>query len=244
MISVYMRFLFIIALTACSPARISGTVVDGTGQPISGVSVSIDGTAVSASTAENGQYALDFTPGDQVIKITHPRYFERIHTIHLSEQKPHTLKPTVLVKKPTEDGLFVLKMDSPIPLGVGSLTRDTQRQGPAKKRRFCLDKDKSKPNALSAGPARFADKNARPWRLFKLDGEGCAYRDARDSQGRWVVEYRERPDLVQQDSEDGIALHDVELDKGEYFIADWAGFFVAQPDDAARYTGRWIRVDD
>ncbi len=239
-----MRFPYLLLLTACDPEQINGSVIDGSGQPIDGVSVSIEGTSFETTTNNNGSFSLDFTPGEKSITIHHPNFFDRVLTIDLTDSKSKTLKPTVLVKNPTEDGLFVLHNDALMSLGEGILMRDTQRLGPAKKRRFCLDKEKSKPNAVPAGSTRLADKNARPWRLFKLDGDGCAYRDAKDARGRWVVEYRERPTLGQQRRDDGIALHDVTLGKGEYFIADWAGFFVPEPENEGRYSGRWIRVED
>ena len=239
-----MRFLCLSFVIACQPSQISGTVLDSAGNGVSGVTVSIEGTNSTDVTTADGVYQLDLRAGEVIINVQHPDFFSRIHTIQIDESAPRQLKPTVLVRKPADNGLFVLQDASLLPLRLGSLTRDTQTKGPAKKRRFCLDRTKSEATPLPVGRARLADKNASPWRLFRLDGDGCAYRDARDSNGRWVVEYRDRPDLVQQSRDDGIALHDVQLAKGEYFIADWAGFFVAEPDNDGRYTGRWIQVDN
>ena len=141
MISKGMRISVLIWLAACSQAHINGSVVDSSGQALAGVTVRIAGTEFQAKTGPKGEFVLDYTPGDLIVTIEHPGYFERVHSVRLVESKSHTLKPTVLVQKPISDGLFIINDSTVVALNPGRLTRNTERAGAAKKRRFCLNRD-------------------------------------------------------------------------------------------------------
>ena len=242
-IPVGMKTPLLMLLSACAQLSVDGEVVDATGAPVSDVQIAVQHTACAATTTRTGRFSLACEPGKLDLSFSHPEFFSHQIAVTTLPRAAQTLPKTTLVRRPTKAGLYIFDNDRYISLSTGMLRRDTQTKGAAKRRSYCLDRSASTPNATATGPARFADKNAKPWRLFRLDAQGCAYRDARDAKGRWVVEYRDRPALSREASGDGMAIVEGQLDKGDYFLADWSGFFVEDAPDQGRYTGRWIRVD-
>jgi hypothetical protein len=230
-------------ISACTHPSIEGVVVDATDTPLSAVSVTVNRADCSAVSNAAGRFSLACNSGALELTLTHPEFFTKQLSLTAAEGDTRRLPKTTLVRIPKEDGLFIFKDKQYIGLDGGVLKRDTETRGTAKRRSYCLDRSLSTANPIAAGRTRFADRNAKPWRLFKLDALGCAYRDARDAKGRWVVEYRDRPALSRETGDDGMAILEGTLDEGEYFVADWGGFFVADPPGEGHYTGRWIRVD-
>jgi hypothetical protein len=230
-------------ISACTHPTIEGVVVDAAGQPLSTVNVTVSRADCSDVSNAEGHFSLTCKSSALALTLTHPEFFTKKLSLVAPEGATHRLPKTTLVRIPKADGLFIFKDQQYIGLDGGVLKRNTETQGTAKRRSYCLDRSLSTANPIAAGRTRFADKNAKPWRLFKLDALGCAYRDARDTKGRWVVEYRDRPALSRETADDGLAILEGTLDEGEYFVADWGGFFVADPPGKGHYTGRWIRVD-
>jgi len=222
---------------------VEGLVVDAKGQPIEGVNIGTGKTQCDGKTTSNGRFSLRCGSALNGLVFSHSDYFQQTIPLEREQEKHPRVPTTTLVQIPRTDGLFFFKDKRFVDLKDGSLFRTTQQQGQAKRRRYCVDKEASTPNPIKAGMTRFADKNAPPWRLFRLDEAGCAYRDAKDTEGRWVVEYKNRPTLARDAMDDGLVIIEGTLDIGEYFLADWSGFFVPTPTEDAHYSGRWIRVD-
>jgi hypothetical protein len=242
-IVIRMGSFLLTVLAGCSTMTVEGLVVDGSGEALSKATVKANGTDCSAVTSDQGVFSLACEPGSLTLTIAHSTYFTHTAEMSAMERRSYSLPKTTLIKKPKEDGLYVFKNDAYIGLDSGRLKRSMTTSGPAKARTYCLDRETSAPNSIPAGTTRFVDHNADSWRLFRLDAQGCAYRDARDENGRWNVEYRDRPQLEREDIDDGMAILKGSLPKGEYFVADWGGFFVADPSEAGSYSGRWLRVD-
>ena len=127
-------------------------------------------------------------------------------------------------------------------LEPGHLTREHQGKGMKKTRAYCLNKAKSQPNKVTPGMTPFLDYQAKTWRPFQLDAAGCAYRDARNERGSWVVEYREKPSFNEKKLSDTMKIARIQLAPGDYFIADWKGFFQASEDSDNMYGGYWLTV--
>ena len=67
-------------------------------------------------------------------------------------------------------------------------------------------------------------------------------KDTKDSKHRWTVTYREKPEIQETEINRGKKVVTIDLPAGEYFIADWQGFF--QPIRKAKlaYSGHWLKV--
>lgn len=135
-------------------------------------------------------------------------------------------------------------------------------------RAWCLDPDRGHPVALPPGPRTFLDDGDARWRPFRLDPEGCAWRERRDADERWVVVWREGLAQSRDRLPDGRHRYELDLPAGDWFLADWdRGFFtpapslpaeVDAPTDAASadaadvpdtppgtaFTGAWLKVGD
>lgn len=76
-------------------ARVTGTVTDAaTGQPLSGVNVSVLNTGISAITGADGQYILaGITPGDVVIEAAKSGYDSSQTAVHLDANETLLLSP-------------------------------------------------------------------------------------------------------------------------------------------------------
>ena len=102
------------------------------------------------------------------------------------EREAATLMPTTtLIRTPKDSGLYVLKGADVLPLPTARLKRETKTIEGTKRRRYCITGPRGKALPVPAGDTQFLDVNAAPWRLFKLDVDGCAYKDAKDTKGRW-----------------------------------------------------------
>src|ERR1700674_1243243 len=58
-----------LALTACGRAAVTGQVLDVFGKPVSGAAITVDGTAFSAMSDDNGRYEIQYVPGQFKIHI-------------------------------------------------------------------------------------------------------------------------------------------------------------------------------
>ena len=173
--------------------RIEGQVVDNAGQGIQGATVSAEGIAQSVFTDATGRYVMELPPGQQNLTFTHPAYFSQAEAIHVAPDEATALPRRTLIKTPDGDGLHVLSGAEVLPLPAARLKRQTRTADGAKLRSYCIAGPKSSTASIPAGQTQFVDMSSSSWRLFKLDSDGCAYRDEKDSNGRWVVRYRSKP---------------------------------------------------
>ena len=82
------------------------------------------------------------------------------------------------------------------------------------------------------------------WRMFRMDNDGCAYRDAKTREGHWVVEHQQQPEVDSAALNKSATMHQLSLDPGHYFVAHWAGFFAPTEGNPEAYTGHWIHLTD
>ena len=127
----------------------------------------------------------------------------------------------------------------------GFLERVLDKDGPLTRRSMCLNPERGEPNELAAGTHAMFDYEHPGWRPFKLDADGCAYRDTKDADHKWTVNYREKAATETREVNRGKTIALIELKPGDYFIANWdKGFFnaVDLKTDRHSYSGHWIRV--
>jgi hypothetical protein len=232
----------LVIVVGCGNTAIEGTLVDVQGNGIDGAMVTAVGTQCSAVTDQKGAYDLTCAAGTHKLVMSKQGYLTEELMVEAPERKRYSGGNTILVKIPEDKGLFIFSKSAYQAMQRGRLTRQLSGKGMKKKRAYCLDKDTSQPNAIAPGVVPFFDNDAPGWRPFRLDAQGCAYRDARNERGSWVVEYREKPNLEEQKLSDTMKLSRLQLTPGDYFIADWRGFFVANAEDPLAYGGYWVTV--
>ncbi len=238
-----MRTALLMCTLSCASPRIEGQVVDNAGQGIQGVTVSAEDIAQSVLTDANGRYVMELPPGQQNLTFSHPAYFSQAEALHVAPDEATALPRRTLIKTPDGGGLHVLSGAEVLPLPAARLKRETRTADGSKLRSYCVAGPKSSTASIPAGQAQFVDMSSSSWRLFKLDSDGCAYRDQKDSNGRWVVRYRNKPTVKPIPSQAKAAFAAATLEEGTYFVADWGGFFVPDPEEPDHYTGRLLRID-
>ena len=241
---ILMNWTLLAFLSACSTTSVEGLVMDSTGAPIQGATVSRRTSDCSTLTKKDGRFDLRCEAGTWDIFIHHPSYFSAAETIDVPEGSRTALERHTLIQIPETDGLHLLREASFVPLEPSSLERSASVTGEAKRRSFCVDRDRSTPNIVSSGALRILDRTTMPWRMFRMDPKGCAYRDSRNQEGRWVVEHRDRATVSHEPEVNGNRIHQVNVESGGYFIAEWAGFFVPTAPKASTYKGYWVQVKD
>jgi hypothetical protein len=238
-----MRLAIPMCMFSCASPQIEGRVVDGLGQEIAGAQISAPGVEMPAQTDDAGRFVLAISPGPQHLTINHPDYFSLSVAVEVAREDATLMPTTTLIKAPKDSGLYVLNGADVLSLPTARLKRETKTLEGTKRRRYCITAPRGEALPVPPGETQFLDLNAAPWRLFKLDVDGCAYKDAKDTNGRWVVQYRDKPAVTQTRTSGQAAFSAATLDEGAYFVADWGGFFVTDPDSEEHYTGRLIRVD-
>lgn len=229
----------------CGQMAIDGEVVTVTGEPAVGARVTAIGSTCAAEVGEDGRFALPCVPGSYKLAITRDGYIQLDQDVEATERKRYDLGKLVMVAIPPANGLFWFKDNAYQAMSPGLLDRSIENaDGGTKDRRYCLDRDASQANELAVGTHAFFDNHSPGWRPFRLDEQGCAYRDRQDSRGRWEVVYKEKPPYEERTLEAGRKIAAMELQPGEYFIADWdQGFFTpVETEGGKRYSGAWLVV--
>mgnify|MGYP000868100434 CR=1 FL=1 len=236
-------FTLLPALAACGQMAIDGQVLTVTGEPASQARVSLIGSPCTTVTDAEGRFSLPCQPGSYSMVITKEGFVELKDQVEATELKRYDLGEKRMIAIPGSEGLFLLRDHQYLALERSYLHR-TIDDGSVRTRSWCLDRTTGKPATIPAGVHAFFDNKAPEWRPFRLDADGCAYRDRRDSSARWEVIYRERPESREELLQVGRKIILMDLPEGEYFLADWdQGFFTADANDAKRYTGSWLQVE-
>jgi hypothetical protein len=241
---------------------IDGTVVDADGQPIEGATVSampattattdadgnvtVDGVGriCQGRTDATGTFSLACPPNTYDVVVSAEGYTSEELQVEAPERKRYDVGKQLLVKVPEAKGLFLKQGTAYAEMAPGRLLRATEKKDGLLHRRFCLDEAGGGPTELAAGVHALFDHEHPGWRPFRLDAEGCAYRDTKDDKHRWTVQYREKAAYQTRELNRGRTIALMELPAGDYFIADWKGFFQKSADKTAgeAYTGYWLKV--
>ena len=229
----------------CGTTTLSGTVIDASDVPIGGVVVRAEADPeCNTKTNDAGIFTLECAPGDWTVLFEHLDHLSVVRTATLNLGDRVELTRTILQAIPTEPGLHILVNNRFELLPSASLTRTTINTGTAKQRAFCVDSETAAPFAAGRAGTVTMLANVPPnWRAFRMDQHGCAYRDAKTAEGQWMIDHQERPALHTDRKQTGVVLTTWEAAGGDYFLADWAGFFVPVAPDTDSYSGRWIRFD-
>lgn len=235
-------------LTACSGTSVAGKVTDVTGTPLVGAMVTIIGTNCQTLTDDEGAFDLSCKSGEYEVAIGNTHYVSKTLEVSAVDAMRYDLGKVVLIRIPEGEGLFLFdgseytRME-PSYLQKFSTTNPVERA-------FCIDRKTAVPHRQKPGRVPLFDKAYGDWRPWKLDAKGCAYRSRRDG-GQWQETYADRAKLTEQRLEFDKTVVLMEVERGEYFIADWSnGWFVQsaasrkeKSPEAKRYSGFYIKVD-
>jgi hypothetical protein len=224
--------------------KIMGQVQDRTGSGIAGATVTAAETPCSSISAADGHYSLSCETGQHRLVISKPGHLTAEVHVGADEKQDYTAPTARLLRIPESPGLYWLTEEGYASLKPTHLVENVSGKGRKKKRAYCLDSEQSERNRSSSLSLSFLDREAAGWRLVRLDAEGCAYRDSRNQRGSWVADYLDKPKLQTQKISAQVQLKEAELPAGEYFVADWRGFFVAtEAPGEKHFGGAWITVE-
>ncbi len=229
-------------LGACGGMAIDGQVVDANGAAMADVSVTAFGHPCQTRTDAEGKFALECVPGEHRVVIGAEGYVPVEEDISAPERQRYEMGKKILIKIPEDKGIFLFRGGTYASLTDGRLSRRLEKSGKETLRAFCLDLEQSEPNELGAGVHNFFDHEHIGWRPFKLDEDGCAYRDRKNEKHQWTVEYREKAQFEEISLDRNKTIARIAFEPGDYFIADWKGFFTAPEGEKHTYTGHWIQV--
>lgn len=269
-------------LGGCESPTARGRVTDEAGRPLAAVTVSAEGC--TTTTDLEGAYALRCPAGPHTLRFQREGSRPALLGVTMEAEVETVIETTVLLTIPAEKGLYWLAPDGWATVPEARLVRVERREGKDTHRAYCMAPSSDAPvmeatvmeAAVTVGPGRITlfDQQHPGWRPFRLDAEGCAWRDTRSAREQWSVDYRGRVPLLELDdtraargpaegaeptapTEAGVEppaeggatepqgrLVALDVEEGDYFFADWRGFFVATPDSAhpPTYGGAWLRV--
>ena len=230
---------------ACTSTTVTGVVMDAQSDPVPAVDIIADvGDDCRTQTDASGSFFLECPPGDWELTATHQGYLHARRSIAVASGTQQNLEPIRLLKIPSGNELHVLLAGTFIALEQTTLQRSTAVTGNAKARDFCVTPDQS-PTITVPASADVTMLSIAPvdWRPFRMDAEGCAYRDEKTTEGQWVINHQDRPEVRRVPEHTNAIVSRWSANAGDYFVAEWAGFFVPTAPKAQTYSGWWLRVD-
>lgn len=91
-----------------SGGSISGKVLDGFNEPVSGVEVDVIGTQYSCVTGDDGSYRISYDPGITKLSFTKPGYTKSVTTLNTPEITDVDLKTVTLWRYPKSGGMHFM----------------------------------------------------------------------------------------------------------------------------------------
>ena len=237
-----MFFSLWIGLAGCGDSPLKGQVVNVTGQGIAGVNVQVADSTCATQSDTNGEYTLKCLPSAWTIQFSKEGFVPSQVVFDATKEGAGEIPSQKMIAVPPEQGLFIEKDGAYHSLPTGTLTRSMQKSVGQLERRYCLQTTEKVPMELPTTMDVY-DHGSKPWRLFLLNEDRCAYTDTRSASGRWSVGYRNKPQVRVQELGSNLSLTQADLEPGQYFIAYWDGFFVQTDDDSPQYSGYWFQVE-
>ncbi len=214
--------MWIALLAGCSNPTVTGKVVDGAGQPVDGATIMAAGTLCQTETDAEGSFSLPCAKGDHLITVLQGGYFSQ--EIEVAEHEgAHEIGAVRLINEPPGEGFFIFSDAAHTRLQAGYARRDNPKD--KTKRVFVIDRESPKVNTVKAGEVQLFDYNYNDWKMLTADPKGRIYQNHKNKKGHWELDYAKFPEERKDTLEPGKILVTLQLDPGEYFIADWMGGF-------------------
>jgi len=110
------KFLLMVIITitlfSCKRTAIEGVVKDGFGNPIKDVVVSIDGTQFTSKTDDNGEYSVEYVPGDIKVNISKVGYTDTSFNLKIATETTYPIATATVYEIPKEKGVWVMDYGS------------------------------------------------------------------------------------------------------------------------------------
>ena len=229
----------------CTSTTVTGEVTNAQSGPVGAVDIIANiGDDCRTQTDSSGSFQLECAPGDWELTASHPGFLHERRRITVASGTHERIEPIQLLRIPTRDGLHVLRDGAFVPLEKATLRRSTAVAGNAKTRDFCITPDQSPTATLTAsGDVTMLSNGPIDWRPFRMDADGCAYRDEKTAEGQWVINHQDRPAVRGVPEHTNAIVSRWPAKTGDYFIAEWSGFFVPTAPKSQTYSGWWLRID-
>jgi hypothetical protein len=162
-----------VSLCACAGPRVEGVVRSCSGEPLPGVSVSIEGAESVATTDNDGRFRLDAPDGPQTLRYSRSGYTSEVARVTLAPGESLPAAQVVLYPVPPEGkaGAVWAGASGATPLPRASL--ESRSQGSASKRTeewvVAQPPDPSALPEIPAGPATFVVRVTSEPVLLRLD---------------------------------------------------------------------------
>lgn len=162
-----------VSLCACSGPRIEGVVRTCGGAPLPGVSVSVEGAEVVATTDNEGRYRLDAPGGPATLRYARTGFTSELLRLTLAPGQGFEATEVVLYPVPPEGpgGAVWASASGSTPLPRASLERRRQGSAPKLTEEWVVASpaDRGALPALPAGSATFVVRAASEPILLRLD---------------------------------------------------------------------------
>jgi hypothetical protein len=197
--------------------RVEGTVEIVGRSDHAGIAVRSENGNCNALTDANGAFAMDCRRGPMNVdvQLDSMPHFPLATTVDVP-MAPFSIGTWALTPQPESDGLWWASDQ-----GVLALPRThLVRAGEQGEKSYCLDVNtQTDDKTVSPGSVFFIDQHAPPWKLFRLDDDGCAQR-WRWHAGDWRVTASDAPEATVEHLPNAL-VHHFALPAGQYFVADW-----------------------
>jgi hypothetical protein len=177
------RTLFVLALSvnllACEKARIEGTVVDASERPLTGVTVSIDGSDFSDTTDEDGGYSLQYVPGDIKVNLSKQGYSSASFKLNLAVESVYPAARIDLFEIPKEQGMFLISNQGYINVSRSVINVLEEDRGFSWNKPGIVNTysfEKCSVPRVPQGKVRFIDTDEVDQTLLRADSEGLLFR--------------------------------------------------------------------
>lgn len=233
-----MRFCIFLWLLGCGRPTVSGRVLNVSGQPIAGATVTnTTGALCSTDTIEDGSFGLTCPGSDLRLAVVLDGWFSE--EVAATGEGDRSVADVHLLKKPREYGLYVISGSDYVPLSEpGRVVR--QLSGNTRVHR--LKRDGMQPNVVPAGASIWVDHSAEPWRMWRVREDGVVHEEHKVHDGRWETDFGEQPKSEQERTHD-LSLLRLTLEPGDYFVADWPQGKFRKTKADKEYSGHWVRAE-
>lgn len=212
----------LICLAGCSELIIEGAVQDEAGQAVEGARVALAGTGCEALTDVAGRFSFTCAPGSYAIIVEKAGYIpDSMREVRVAPHATTDLGVRTLLHIPAERGLYVIEGTTLRLLPPGRVSRRMGGSGDSAFKHYCLPEEETPMERLPPGELRLLDNDAPPWRPFRLDSDGCAYKISPRGDNRWDVDYSDNPDVKERKLGVDQRLVTMNLEPGKVFFAVW-----------------------
>jgi len=191
------KYLLLVLITmtivSCGEPTINGKVVDNFEKPVSDFDVAIKGTSLKTKTNSNGEYSIEFVPGNDIkINFTKENYLSSEITVNIATKDDYPAETINTYKVPKSEGIFLVGEKDYIEIpkvnvkserlsyskSVRVILSMTAYNGPTtfKGYNYFAELQEKDLPVFKSGTIKFADTSPLPISLIKLEKAGDKFK--------------------------------------------------------------------